>query len=213
MISKKISVISRGFSDSIFDGNTIEITIENKTLRTIPINSIYFVYKINDEWFSSTLFDFDSPTLIGSKEIRKIKTNVFTRISNVSDYSDFVRNSIIVVMSGDDYIWTSKDKNTKELRQLFINHKIKNLTLFKEELDGQILSENVKFIINYRENINGAFSYQTVFVSKFGLMNKTIKGVNNLAVNGKINATIIERFLINYVKLTKNDFIIEERNV
>lgn len=213
MFSKKIVVGSRGFSDSIFDGYTIEITIENKTLRTIPVTAIYFLYKIDNKWFNVSLFDFDSPTLIGSKEIRKIKTKVFTRISGIKDYSDFVRKSTIVVMSGSDYIWTVKNKENKLLREQFKNHDIENLTIFHAEHNGVVLSDNVKYIINYREVVNGKYSYETVFVSKFGLMNKTIKGVNNVSLNGKIDENIIADFLINYVKLTKNDFLIEKRNI
>lgn len=117
MFSKKIVVASRGFSDSMFEGRTIELTIENKTLRTIPISGIYFLYKIDDKWLSASLFNFDSPTLIGSKEIRKIKTKPFTSISNIKDYSDFVQKSIIVAMSGNDYIWTGKNKNIKDLKK------------------------------------------------------------------------------------------------
>lgn len=212
MFSKKIVVPSRGFSNSIFDGITIELTIENKTLRTIPVSAIYFLYKINDKWFSTSVFDFDSPTLIGSKEIRKIQTKAFTSISNIQDYSDFVRKSIIVVMSGNDYIWTEKNKDIEHLKKLFNNHEIENLTIFRSEYNGIILTDNVKYIVNYREAINGVYSYQTVFVSKIGLLNKSIKGVNNISLNGKIDEKIISDFLINYINLTKDDFIIEKRN-
>lgn len=85
------------------------------------------------------------------------------------------------------------------------------MTLIHSEYNGVVLSDNIKYIVNYREIINGNYSYQTVLVSKFGLLNKIIKGVNNLSVNGKIDKKIISDFLINYVNLTKNDFIIEER--
>ena len=89
MFSKKIVVASRGFSDSIFDGMTIELTIENKTLRTVPISEIYFLFKINEKWFSASLFKFDSPTLIGSTEIRKIKTEVFIPFAPLSQFTWF----------------------------------------------------------------------------------------------------------------------------
>ena len=116
-------------------------------------------------------------------------------------------------MSGNDYIWTSKNKKINCLKRQFKNHEIENLTIFHSKYNGEVLSDNVQYIVNYREVINGCYSYQTVFVSKFGVLNKTIRGVNNLSINGEINETIISNFLINYINLTKNDFIIEKRNI
>lgn len=101
---RKLRFITIGFSMTQFFGESMSISIANKSLHAISITEIFIMKKKDGQFYRITIKKFEDPLIINPWQISNIKMDAYTYILEESgerfDHSDIHMNSVIGINTG-----------------------------------------------------------------------------------------------------------------
>ena len=101
VMSNKLKFVSFGFSSSMFNGDTISVSLENTTLHSISVTSISLIKKMDDgKYYSIVLVSYDDPLVIEGRRVAKITTKPSACILGLDSVTDLHMNAIFCIKSG-----------------------------------------------------------------------------------------------------------------
>lgn len=202
--SKNIELISPTFSSSLFYGTEIGFTLMNKTLHTIPIQSIFIMKRYKGEFLYFSFDNFESPIAIDSWSVKWIRTKPFTNIydlkSEFNNYHELLKDSVIGIRSGSDYIWlkTDRDAPLSDAKKIFNQKKYRMLSVYRNQINGTIVSVHVNCVIKIRiKNVNGQYELKNflgVLTEHSGrksiFLNEALLGFNSFVISDNCQNSI-----------------------
>lgn len=179
---KKLRFIGYRPCFSAFEGDSLEITLENRALSPVVIQSVSVVsdgYAI--KIFSEKDEDDDGPCIIEGFKTGKIKMVPFSSICDEEGEISFgIDKDIYLVVDtprGKQYLNYSGDpkKYFLKLREKF--NPVKHAIVKRNYFNGKILKPYVRYAILYADRQKNT---HTVFVHQSGLMSEMLFGYNGL---------------------------------
>ena len=202
--SRKLELISPSYHGSTFYGEKIGLTLMNKSLHAIPIQSIFVLKRFNDEFYYIKLADYSDPVSIDSWSIKKIETEPFTQIDNwvgdtIPDYHEITKDAIIGIRSGNKLIWVKPYTKTplRKAKHIYKRHDYHPLTVHRKTVDETVLSRAVDCVIHIRmKDVNGQICLHKMFgITGFDdgkslLLSETLCGYNAIGGAGNTSDSI-----------------------
>lgn len=204
---KKLRFIGYRPSFSTFEGDSLEITLENRSLAPVVIQSISLVLN----GYSIQIFSEDEDGcetgIIDGFKTGKIKMRPFSEIYTNEGNPNFHEVDgmylIIETPRGNQYLTfaNSPKKWFSQLKKK--SHTIPKATVTRKFLDNKIIKPYIRYaIVFFDKNDNE----QTILVHKSGLMSKALFGYNRLPKEILLNKETIythfkEQFSNNIIEL------------
>ena len=173
-ISKKIIVLSFGFSFNSWESDSINFVIKNKTLRTFTINKIYAVF---DENYKLKIKNCTTPIILNPFQSISVTMDPFTRINGftIFDFSNMEMNGKSIYLE----IVTDENKvlyiDVKGKIKEHLKH-IEPLTCFVKTVGDVVLRDDYAYILHYRVGENSEI--KTAFINNGGLISTFDFGFN-----------------------------------
>lgn len=212
VMSNKLKFVSLGFSTSVFNGDTISVSLENTTLHSISISSISLVKKMEDGVYRSIkLVSFDDPLVIEGRRVAKITTKPYTRIWGLESVTDIHMDAIFCVQSGSKTLFVKPYKNAplKEVKKLHEKHHIfESLSVMRSEFNHQVISPNVCYAILVRMGKRSC-DWKTILLTEYGFLNDTICGYNGLDISKYNSAKTLKTYLVNTFNIPSEDLHVQ----
>lgn len=169
----------------------------NKTLHTIPIQYLFIMKQYKGEFLFFSFDNFESPIAIDSWSVKQIETEPFTYIfdlkSEFTNFHELLKDSVIGIKSGSDYIWlkTNEDAPLSDAQKIFKQKKYRMLSVNRNRIGGNIVSEHVNCVIKIRiKNMNGQYELKQflgVIREHYGrksiFLNKAFFGFNSFILS------------------------------
>lgn len=227
--SRKLVLISPSFNYSTYHGTSITFTVMNKTLHSIPVNSIFVMKRHNGRFIHVKLGKYDPPLSVDSWKIESLGTQPFTEIygwpirtdDGFPDYDAMIQDAVLGVISGDSVIWLKPNKKAplRAARTAYKNRDYDQVMVYRRMQNHKTVSAAVDCEVSVcLKDING----QNMLVSSLGistgnggdtlLLEKAILGYNAIEGAGhtekSIKSSISQAFgipdnRINVVMLSK----------
>ena len=195
VLSNNLVYVSSSFQGSKFYGTVLAVSLQNKTLHAIPIQSVFIMKKIGDKFYYIKFNDFSDPIVIDSWRVKRIETKPFTFINGVTNkfvqggLNGIINNSVIGVKTGNDLLWIKQNKNAplKEAQKAYKERRFEILTVHSKKRDNKVISEAVDCVIYLKmTDMNGQIVLKKVFgITGYNsgtcvLLSETICGYNML---------------------------------
>lgn len=223
--SKKIKLIKKSYHESCFWGNKYSVFLMNETLHSIPIQSIFILFKCNGAYYYYQIFKCDEPLIIESMQIKKIESEPFTHINVFSGDDSYFNekyiceNAVVGVKTDDkDINWIKPVDRTllKEAKNAYENKKYHLIYPETRIIYGKtIVSPEVDCLIKIRlKDINGQYYLKTIYgITDFDngksiMLSEELKGYNAIQVIEKtekcISKTLQELLGVDEKNITVN---------
>ena len=210
-LSNKINFISLGFSTSMFNGDTISLSLENTTLRPISISSVSLVKKMDDgAYHLIDLIKYSEPYVIEARRVAKITTRPYTYIDGIDSVTDLHKNAIICIKSASKILFVKPYKKAplKEVKKLHKKqHYFEPLTVVREEFNNQVISQKVRYAVCIRAGEN-ACEWNTLLLTEHGHLNETICGYNGLDASQYNSGESLMAYLTNSFNIPMKDIYV-----
>lgn len=222
--AKKLVFVSPSFSASAFHGNKIGLTLMNKALHALPIQSIFVMKRINKKWYHLSVVDLKEPVAIDSWNVKKFESEPFTKIENVSDdetfdWHEIIQNAVLGVHVGSHILWVKPYKKAPLAagKRAFKKRNYQVVTKWTTHVDGVVISDTVDLIIRILMlDINGNKSIKTI-LGKTGfdggkevLLSDPIEGNNAIGIQGDQTPERIRQTLIDTFGIDANNISVEK---
>ncbi len=218
---KKLRFITIGFSMTQFFGESMSISIFNKSLHAISITEIFIMKKKDGQFYRTTIKKFEDPLVVNPWQISNIKMDAYTYILEESgerfDHSDIHMNSVIGIDTGtENMVWLKPYKKAPRMqaKRAYKKHDYKDFAVMRKTYGDKTLSESVKYVISLKNtDINGNMSWETIFaipLAKSILLNKTICGYNVINYSGKKSCGKLKKIICKQFGIDSDDIFIEK---
>ncbi len=212
-VSNKIRFVSSGFSTSAFYGDTISITLENKTLHSISVSSVTLLKIMGDGTFREiSLASFNDPIVIEGRHVSKITTDPYTYIDEIDSITNLHINSIIAVNSGTKILFVKPYKKAplKKIKKAYKKHRhFEPLTVVRREFNQQIVSANVRYAVSVKTGENPC-DWNTMLLTNYGFLDGTICGYNGFNTEEYDSAESLKHYLTQTFNILENDIYVHE---
>lgn len=196
-ISKKVKFFGYSVSNSVLEGFSIGINIQNWSLSTIAVSKIELVV---DEKVKITINKFDDPLILEPLKSVKISSE---QMSDSPSELDNLFNSELKLLTHcfNGKVIISKierhfkPRKTKEYEQL---------TVFTKTYDGKIVTPNMKYKVYIYEN---DILQESFIILHGGVMEKCLGGFNVIPEECLKSKKNLKEFLFKYID--RNKYTIE----
>lgn len=215
-LSNKIKFISWGFSTSVFDGDTISLSLENTTLHSISISSISLIKKMEDGVYRSIkLVSYDDPLVIEGRRVAKITSKPYTCIWGLESVTDLHMDAVFCVQSGSKTLFIKPYKKAplKKVKKLYKkNHMFEPLSVMRNEFNHKVISKNVRYAVHIRTGEN-ACDWNTILLTEHGYLNGTICGYNGLDASKYDSTETLKAYLVDTFNIPSEDIHVQDINI
>ena len=212
VMSNKLKFVSFGFSSSMFNGETISLSLENTTLHPISITSIALIKKMNDGTYHSIdLISYDDPLVVESRRVAKITTQPYTRILGIDSVTDLHKDAIFCIKSGSKTLFVKPYKKAplKEVKKLHKKHHMfAPLSVMRNKFNQQVVSRNVRYAIHIRAGKNSC-DWNTILLTEHGILDGTICGYNGLDTSKYNSEETLKTHLVNTFNIPSEDIHVQ----
>lgn len=212
VMSNKLKFISFGFSSSMFNGETISLSLENTTLHPISITSIALIKKMNDGTYHSIdLISYDDPLVVESRRVAKITTQPYTRILGIDSVTDLHKDAIFCIKSGSKTLFVKPYKKAplKEVKKLYKKHHIfAPLSVMRSEFNHQVVSQNVRYAVHVRTG-EKTCDWNTLLLTQNGILDGTICGYNVLNTSKYDSEETLKEYLVKNFNIPSEDIHVQ----
>lgn len=212
VMSNKLKFISFGFSSSIFNGETISLSLENTTLHPISITSISLIKKMEDGVYHSIdLVSYDDPLVIEGRRVAKITTDPYTCIWGLDSLTDLHMNAIFCIKSGSKTLFVKPYKRAplKEVKKVHKkDHVFAPLSVMRNKFNHQVVSRNVRYAIHIRAGKNSC-DWNTILLTKHGVLDGTICGYNGLDTSKYDSEETLKAYLVSTFNIPSEDIHVQ----
>lgn len=218
---RKLRFITIGFSMTQFFGESMSISIANKSLHAISITEIFIMKKKDGQFYRITIKKFEDPLIINPWQISNIKMDAYTYILEESgerfDHSDIHMNSVIGINTGtENMVWLKPYKKAPRMQaeRAYKKRDYKEFVVIRKSYGDKTLYERVKYVISLKNtDINGNMSWETIFaipLEKSILLNKTICGYNAINYSGKTSCGKLKKIICKQFGIDSDAIFIEK---
>lgn len=189
-IRKRIDILSISSNHSIFEGDSLSLIIENKTLSNYTVSSVDFVF---DNQYIMQICKYDEPFIIEPLKAYKISmqpvTYTYPKFSELMS-GDMLRtqNNIILNTSSGKICLTKKRRKPFKLdikylfsllpkRCIFNEDNFEKVSIHRNKFNDKVLSKDVNYVLVI---LLESGSYQDVLIDKSGFMSSDLFGINGL---------------------------------
>lgn len=191
---EKVTILTFGYSYSMWKSDTINFLIKNKTLKTIIISKVYAVF---DNKYRLQVGKYEIPLVLDSFKSMKIEMEPYTsmngitmhKLSNIVDRKARIHLEIITDENKTIYATIKGCKKYKPNKKA----KLEKINLFTSKFGEIVLKEDYKYILNYRVGENG--NVETAFINDGGLISTDIFGFNALPKECLSNKEDVKKLL------------------
>lgn len=176
---QKLKILSVSYGSSMFNGNNLEITIENQAISPITVTQIQLV---NGDQLIQV---FKGNTVIDGFKSEKFK---FQYTAIMSHRGEPIK---LLPTTGNQYVFyvetsrglkKAKFRNRINLLQKLLTRKINigslnTATSYSKNYNGKLVSMGVRYVLSFADSNN---QFQTIFIDKSGIMSSNILGYNGL---------------------------------
>lgn len=212
VMSNKLKFVSFGFASSMFNGETISLSLENTTLHPISITSIVLIKKMNDGTYHSIdLISYDDPLVIEGRRVAKITTKPYTRIWGMDSVTDLHKDAIFCIKSGSKTLFVKPYKKAplKKVKKLHKKHHMfAPLSVMRSEFNHQVVSRNVHYAVHIRAGENSC-DWNTILLTEHGILDGTICGYNGLDTSQYDSAETLKAYLVNTFNIPSEDIHVQ----
>ena len=211
ILPKKLRFIGYRPSFSTFEGDSLEITLENRSLAPVVIQSISLVLN----GYSIKIFSEDDneceTCIIDGFKTGKIKMRPFSEIYTNEGNPDFHKVDgmylIVETPRGNQYLTFANSPNKGFSKLNKKSYTVQDALVTRNFLDNQIIKPYIRYaIVFFDKNDN----LQTILVHKAGLMSKALFGHNHLPKETLLNKeTLYTHFKEQFSKANISFNIIE----
>jgi len=194
-ISKRIKVLSFGFSIHLWESDSIIFVLKNKTLRTFAIKEIHVVF---DKKYRLNINNYNEPELLKPLQSKNIKMKPFTIMIHDFTLYDFEK---MLMDKKDIYVEITTDEH-KVIYSQFIGKKRKkhkdrwtldNVSCFNYSLGGIVLREDYAYVLKYRTSENG--DVHTAFINNGGFISTSMFGFNRIPRKSLVSIEALKEIL------------------
>ena len=215
VMSNKLKFVSFGFSSSMFNGDTISVSLENTTLHSISITSISLIKKMDDgKYYSIDLISYDDPLVIEGRRVTKITTHPYTYIWELDSVINLHMNAVFCIKSGSRTLFVKPYKKAplKEVKKLHNKHQMfEPLSVMRNKFNNQVISRNVRYAVHIRAGKNSC-DWNTILLTKHGFLDGTICGHNGLDTSKYDSTETLKSYLINTFNIPSEDINVQPIN-
>lgn len=212
VMSNRLKFVSLGFASSMFNGETISLSLENTTLHPISITSIVLIKKMNDGTYHSIdLISYDDPLVIEGRRVAKITTKPYTRIWGMDSVTDLHKDAIFCIKSGSKTLFVKPYKKAplKKVKKLHKKHHMfAPLSVMRSEFNHQVVSRNVRYAVHIRAGENSC-DWNTILLTEHGILDGTICGYNGLDTSQYDSAETLKAYLVNTFNIPSEDIHVQ----
>lgn len=193
-LSEKVTILTFGYSYSMWKSDTINFLIKNKTLKTIIISKVYAVF---DNKYRLQVRKYEIPVVLDSFQSIKIEMEPYTsmhgmtmhELSNIVDRKAKIHLEIITDENKTIYAAIKGRQKYKPNKKA----KLEQIVLFTSKFGEIVLKEDYKYILRYRVGENG--NVETAFINNGGLISTDIFGFNALPQECLSNKEDVKKLL------------------
>lgn len=190
---RRLKFVNYTLKRHLYEGNSFEIALENRSLTAIGVETIYLNLDENNR---IKIFDSqeDEMLTIESFHTEIIKMKPFTGITNTKGESlkinihetRFLSLTIYTTRGIQHLKYKFRDGNKSR-------KKIKEAPalVYRKEFDGKVIGELVKYVIVYFDEND---HQNTIYITKFGAMSEPIFGFNKVDKKMMNDETALKEF-------------------
>lgn len=205
-VSRKLELVSPSFSSSTFFGEVIGLSIMNKSLHAIPIQSVFIMKRLGKNDFGYiTIASYNDPLTIDSWTIIKIESEPFSSIWGYEGSIDnLMQDAVVGVTYAHKTLWLRPYKKAPlwSSKRAYRKRAYQVMTVARKTIAGNTLSERVNCLIQLRiKDINGQIVSRTIYgITHFDngkavLLSEKINGYTSLDIPGENEEEIIEALM------------------
>lgn len=189
-ISKKIELLSFGFSFNSWKSDGVCATIKNRTLRAVAITEIHAI--INNK-YKLLVCKFDTPLILEPLKSVNVQMDPFTRMQEISlsGLGRVYKTAYLELMTDDS------KKVIACYRKQKIKHKNKDelttIHIFKYKVGDFVLRDDYAYMIHYKTIGNNEI--HTAFINKHGMIGTDVFGFNAIPKQFLKDTETIEQLL------------------
>lgn len=169
--SRRLNLVSPSFQGSAFYGETIALTLMNKSLHALPVQAVFVMKKHRGKFYYINLSDYSNPVSIDSWSVKKIESEPFTKIENweedtIPNYHEIIKDAVIGIQSGNSVIWVKPYRKAplREAKRAYKKQNYCHLTVYRKVVDGKVISDSVDCVVYVRmKDINGQVCLKKVY--------------------------------------------------
>lgn len=189
---KKLKFIGYSYHSSAFYGNSVEITLENRSLCPIVVRSVDLVVAHN------IIKIFRGNQIIDKFRAEIIKSDSYTKIltltgEEIKIRGNFWRTALLVIETSRGKQFIQYEDNNKFL-SYFDNwrlSKYSRASVYTKKAYGKVLSDNVEYVLLFTNSNN---DIHNVFILDNGIMSEDVFGYNKLPKEIVCNEKILRDF-------------------
>lgn len=167
--ARKLELISPSIKTTTFYGNSMAITVMNKSLHAIPVQSVFVMKRHNKKFYYFSFVDYPDPIIIDSWSVKRIETEPFTEIDSWDDnpksYIEIVDETVFAVKAGKKILWVKPYKKAplRAAKKAYKKHKYELLTVAHNRVGDTVVSQNVDCIVSVLDqDVNGQNEEKTI---------------------------------------------------
>lgn len=207
---KKLKFIGYSYHSSAFYGNSVEITLENRSLCPIVVRSVDLVVAHN------IIKLFRGNQIIDKFRAEIIKSDSYTKIltltgEEIKIRGNFLRTALLIIETSRGKQFIQYKDNNKFL-SYFDNWKLSKYSrasVYSKKAYGKVLSDNVKYVLLFSNSNN---DIHNVFILDNGMMSEDVFGYNKLSKEIVCNEKILIGFLDNEFKKHSLSYTLKKFN-
>lgn len=174
---RKLSFVELRTISSAFNGDSFEITLENRSLCPVVISSVELIFN------SNKIKVFDGHCIIEGFKTQTIKMEPYSNILLNDEIMDIDFFSIEKMS-----LWIQTTRGSQHIKYArlskiaaYIKHrkykKFTPTTVCRNRYNDKLVNQDIKYVLSFIDHTN---ELQTVFIKKSGLMSETLFGYNGL---------------------------------
>jgi len=165
--------------ESLFQGDRMFITIENKSLRPIVIHKVSLI--INGQ-YKLMVESYEKPLILDGFKATTIEMRPFSEIHDYDtnqpyDLSLSGKKMCLKIETGRGSLFSGYQLSFREVQKIKKNEgNLKLLTFYRKTYNGKILVPNIKYALLYTKD--GVV--ETVFIHQNGIISEEIGGISRV---------------------------------
>lgn len=220
---RKLELVCPSYHMSTFWGESIALTISNRSLHAMPIRSVFILEKHLDSFCMIKLVSYEDPVIIESWGMKRLETEPFTSIMNwsecedVLDTTEITRDAVIGIESMERVLWVKPYKNAplREAKRAYKKRDFQILTVNRKSIGGKVVSRAVDCLIMVRmKDVNGQYIFKTIHGitgfdnGKSVLLSDALGGYNSITLK-KATPDSISKALQKLLGIEKENVFVE----
>lgn len=189
---KKLKFIGYNYHSSAFYGNSLEITLENRSLCPIVVRSVDLILDHN------IIKIFSGNQIIDKFRAEIIKSDSYTKIltltgEEIKINGNFLRTALLMIETSRGKQFIQYKDNNKFL-SYFDNWKLSKYSrasVYSKKAYGKVLSNNVEYVLCF---VDDNKIKHNIFILDNGMMSETIFGYNMLSKEVISDKIVLKNF-------------------